>query len=1244
MGPPPAAAQGTARITPLLGRRVPTAAMAEGTTLFESALSTHSPAFLAEHVVFGGPIVPGAGFLEMALSAGTRELGNGDVQLESVAVSEALPASHEETTVQLVLDTPEDGARGFRIFSLRPTADGEPESWALHVQGRVRRADSSVDAPGLEELEAGDWTTIAPEQFYAAFAEAGLEYGPLFSNIVELRARADEALSRVRLPEALAGSNEFRVHPALLDACFQTAAAALVGADIEDLFLPIGMEAVRVLGQVGDEVVCHTRVVEGSTSERSIRLNLHLFRERPGTERALEPVLIVEGLQLVRADAAALRRADETARALLHAVQWQPASRDSDTAVVTGQRATLIGGDETSQALRKELERQGCSVAAKLGVDASIVVFLGGLMARPGDEPALCGELLTLAQALVRSSDPHRLTIVTRGAQPAGGAVAPEQAALMGLANTIALEHPELGLRRIDLDPAGDDGEAARLADELLGPDAETMLALRGTERLVPRLARLASLAATELTEPGDAYEVRARSYGSLENLELRSIERRAPADDEVEVELGATALNFKDVLHTLGMLQEWSEARGIHRAPEQPLGFEGAGTIVRVGGGVTNLALGDRVVVSWPGALATHVTVPASVCFEAPGGLDLAEAAALPTVFQTALYGLERCAKLKRGERVLIHAAAGGVGQAALQLAQRVGAEVYATASPSKHAFLRAQGVKHIFHSRHLDFADELLSATNDEGVDVVLNSLAGEFVDASLRCLRDGGRFVEIGKIGVKSESEMRAVRADVEYFLFDLSETLDESSETLSDLQADVIRGFAEGSLAPLPIKRFPARRAVDAFQYLAQARNIGKVVLTLPAGEGSAPSVRADRSYLLTGGLGALGLVIARRLVDDGARHLVLCGRRGLGEADEETKVAVAALEADGATVRCVAVDVSAREKVAALLETIARDLPPLAGVVHCAGVLDDGMILQLAPERFEAVLAPKVAGTRNLDELTRGLPLDFFVMFSSMAALLGAQGQASYAAGNAVMDAIAHQRVADGLPALSIQWGPWSGGGMAASLASRNQVRFAEMGLKSIAPEEGAQLFSRLLGEDRPQVAVLPITWSKFLRQLQKGGVPPFLEGFAAAAETSGDDRHALMDQLLTAPPDERVELLADFLERQLTRVLGFGASTRIDPRRNFGDLGVDSLLAVDLRNRLEASLDASLPATLLFDYPNLEALVGYLTGVVLGGLGAQNEEVTVPKVPAETVESLDDLSEDEIASRLAAEIDALSRE
>ena len=580
------------------------------------------------------------------------------------------------------------------------------------------------------------------------------------------------------------------------------------------------------------------------------------------------------------------------------------------------------------------------------------------------------------------------------------------------------------------------------------------------------------------------------------------------------------------------------------------------------------------------------------------------------------ALYSLERRARLQPRETVLIHAAAGGVGQAAVQLAQRAGARVVATASPGKWSVLEAQGVRHVFNSRDTDFAERVLELTEGRGVDVVLNSLAGDIIPASLKALAQGGRFVDIGKIGVWSDEQMQTERADVVYSTFDMADLLDADPGLHRELLDDLGAGFADGSLVAPPVRAWPLQDAVAAFTHLAQAKNVGKLVLAMPT-----PAVRDDRSYLVTGGLGALGLLAADWLVEQGARHLVLCGRSAPSERARER---IAALETAGAQVTVAAVDVSDRDQVRALLDGIT---PPLAGVQHAAGVLDDGVLMNMDWERFATVFAPKVDGARHLHELTRDRPLDHFVCYSSMASMVGSNGQGNYAAANAVLDALAHQRRSEGLPATSINWGPWAGGGMAASTEARNEARFAELGLRSIQPEQGLGFLERALAEPTfGQLGALPVTWSRYLARYPDGP-PPYLAGLASTlVESGGAVRDDILEQLQGVDFEQARTLLSGFLCRQLASVMGFATADDVDTRQEFTDMGIDSLLAVDLRNRLESNLAITLPATLVFDHPNLESLIEALALMM-----------TTADVDDALLDEIEGLSEEEAERLLAAE-------
>ncbi len=845
-----------------------------------------------------------------------------------------------------------------------------------------------------------------------------------------------------------------------------------------------------------------------------------------------------------------------------------------------------------------------------------------------GAQARACGSVLSLVQALAtsRPAGSPRLWIVTRGAQPAGAEPAPlgvAQAPIWGLSKVIVLEHPELRCARVDLDPSSPPGEDGALFEEVWSPDGEDQVAWRGDIRHVARLVR------SRLDAPGEApVRLEQSTPGVLDGLVLRAATRRRPGRGEVEIRVHAAGLNFRDVLNALAVRQD-----------ADPLGGECAGTVVAVGPGVDGLRVGDEVIAVAAGCLSTFLTTPVALVVRKPERLSFEEAGTIPLAFLTASYALDHVAKISAGDQVLIHAAAGGVGMAAVQLAQRAGAEILATAgSPEKREFLRSLGIRHVMNSRSLDFADEVRERTSGRGVDLVLNSLAGEFIPRSLSVLGAGGRFVEIGKRDIWTPERVAEFRRDVSYFVLDLAEVLTRDPAAVRPMLLQLVASVADGVLTPLPRRVFPIQEVAGAFRYMAQARHIGKIVVS-PARD----AVRADGSYLITGGLGGLGLLVAQWMVERGARHLVLMGRSPASDAARET---LHMLEQGGATVRVVQGDVARSGDLAAALAAIGDGMPPLRGVIHSAGVLDDGVLLQQEWERFARVMAPKVEGAWHLHALTREAPLDFFVLFSSTASLLGSPGQGNHAAANAFLDALAHHRRAHGLPAVSINWGAWAEVGAAA----RRNVgeRITMQGVSTIAPEQGLEVLARVLGGSPVQIGVLPVFWPKFLQQFGGAGAPPLLSALArearppATAERAAPPPPDVLRRVAEAPRGKRRGLLLAHVRDRVIKVLGLDPSHPVGGRQPLNELGIDSLMAVELRNLLgsDLALKRALPATLVFDHPTIEALTEYLCRAVL--LWEESPAGTPPSSPGDgdgtddALEKIEHLSDDEV-DRLFAE-------
>ncbi|HEX8051915.1 MAG TPA: SDR family NAD(P)-dependent oxidoreductase, partial [Thermoleophilaceae bacterium] len=789
-----------------------------------------------------------------------------------------------------------------------------------------------------------------------------------------------------------------------------------------------------------------------------------------------------------------------------------------------------------------------------------------------------------------------RLVLLTDNALATSGVESPNlaQAALLGLVRSAHSENPgRFGV--IDLD--GADASASALAGALAAEEPE--LALREGRALAPRLARASGL----IPPTAGAWRLGIERTGSLEDLTLvPSDAADAPlAEGHVRVAMRAGGLNFRDVLIALGMYPG-----------EAPLGSEGAGVVVETAADVEHLQPGDRVmgIVREPfgpyGVTDHHMLVPI------PDAWSFAEAASVPSVFATAYYALVDLAGLKQGERILIHAAAGGVGMAAVQIAKHLGAEVYATASPAKWDTVRGLGVPddHIASSRDLDFRDRFLDATEGAGMDVVLDALAREFVDASLDLLPQGGRFVEIGKADIREPDEVAAQHPGVRYRAFDLAEA---GPDRIQAMLLEVVALFERDALHHLPVSAWDLRHAVDAFRYMREAKHVGKIVLNVPQ------PPEPDGTVLITGGTGGLGALVARHLAaEHGARRLLLTSRRGL-EA-EGARDLVAALAELGCEAQVAACDVADRAQLADLLAAIPAE-HPLTAVVHAAGVLDDGVIDSLDGERLRQVMAPKVDGALNLHELTEDARLSQFVLFSSVASILGTPGQGNYAAANSFLDGLAHHRRAEGLPATALAWGAWERvGGMVGGLSEADRMRGERLGITGLSDELGLTLLDTARGAAQPLLVPVALDSGALRAQAKAGLLPPVLQGLVRTpVRRSSEATGSLATRLAAAPEAEWPAIVLDLVQSHVGAVLGHGSGDAIDPGRAFKELGFDSLSAVELRNRLIQATGLKLPTTLIFDHASPAAVAEFLRSKVAG---ADRPKPTARRAPASTDEPI----------------------
>ena len=761
--------------------------------------------------------------------------------------------------------------------------------------------------------------------------------------------------------------------------------------------------------------------------------------------------------------------------------------------------------------------------------------------------------------------------------------------ALWGFGKVAAREAAHLQPRMIDLDPA-ENMPSPDLAEEFLYPDSETHIAFRTGHRQAARLVRAAGAETERLSLPEPAGEsawlLEPDPQGALEGLRVETAPARPLEAGEVRVAVLATGLNFWDMFRSLGVIDE-----GL-------LGGEFCGRVLEVGPGVTTVQEGDRVVGLAFGTFSSEAVTCEEMVAPAPADLPAVALATMPTAFVSAALSFD-CSGLEAGEKVLIHAGAGGVGLAAIQLAQTAGAQVFATASAPKQAYLRSLGVEHVFDSRSTEFSEQILEATGGTGVDVVLNSLTGPgFIDASLACLARGGRFVELARVDILSHEEMSAARPDVGYWILELDVLKEHDPAEPGDALRRVMQCLTADELAPLTHTRWSLAEAGSAMKFMQAARHIGKIVFAASPLETG--RLRGDRTYLVTGGLGGIGCTVARWLADRGAGAIVLNGRR---DPDPEAVAAIAELRERGIAVSVELADMTDAAAVDAMLARIAETQPPLAGVIHSVGVLADASLTNQNWERFEQVLWPKVLGAWQLHHATADLDLDLFVLFSSVAGVLGNPGQANHSAANAFLDVLAAHRRSRGLAGQSIAWGAWSGLGEAEEQRERIAGQLEAAGTGWITPQQGLKALDRLVRQDPTAPMVAAVDWQVVAEGDQHHS--SFVEDLLAAAGHPGAHQETqadLLSELGQSPPAGHEQILAEFLRRELQAVMRLPNLPA--PSAEFADLGMDSLMAVEFRNRVNRGFAGAYSAgnTVVFDYPSIQSLAAHLASE-LAGLG-----------------------------------------
>ncbi|MFV8162165.1 sulfolipid-1 biosynthesis phthioceranic/hydroxyphthioceranic acid synthase [Mycobacterium sp. 134] len=1177
----------TIAVHPLLGANVRLHEEPER-YVWQADVGTAAQPWLADHKIRTVAVLPGAAYCEMALAAAQAVLGETS-EVRDIRFEQALLLD-EQTVVGASASVSSPGVAAFTVETDEEGQQARHATAVLHAA-----ADEQPPAYDMSAVVTAHPCDEDGAEVRNRVGQHGIQYGPAFTGLVTVRTSEAEArtvLAEVALPRSIRSQQDaYGVHPALLDACFQSVEAhpdvQALGGDV--LGLPLGVRRLRAYHSARNAHYCYTRLIKADAT--GIEADIDVL-DKDGTV-----LLTVQGLRL-GTGASGSGHDDQVLSERLLTVEWR--QRDLPEVEYAEAGSWLLisaseGPDAATDTLSSILKDRGAQcttmswpnqaddslTCAQLGNHlragrfTAVVILTSPNSGDHTDQSPLLGReyvrhLVHITRELPEvSGELPRLYVVTRNAQTvvAGDVANLDQAELRGLIRVIGTEHPHLTATQIDIDEATG---VEQVAQQLLSGSDEDETAWRNgrwyTARLCLAPLRPEERQTTVAHLERDRMRLQIRTPGDLESMELVSCEHVPPGPGQIEVAVSASSINFADVLVAFGRYPAFDG-----RLPQ--LGIDFAGLVTAVGPDVTDHKVGDRVGgLCADGCWGTFVTCDARLAATLPAGLTDAEAAALTIATATAYYGLNDMARIKSGDKVLIHSATGGVGQAAMAIARAAGAEIFATAgSEQRRQLLRDMGVEHVYDSRTLEFADQIRQDTDGYGVDIVLNSVTGAAQRAGLELLAFGGRFVEIGKRDIYGDTRLGLFpfRRNLSFYAVDLALMSVSHPDRLRELLETVYLLTAEGDLPMPEVTHFPLADAATAIRMMSGAQHTGKLVLDIPHTGSSRLVVppaqvrvfRPDGAYIITGGLGGLGLFMAERMAVNGCGRIVLSSR---SQPSAQASALLERIRATGADLVVECGDIAESGTAERLVAAATAGGLEVRGVLHAAGVIEDAALTNITDELIERDWAPKVYGAWNLHTATADQPLDWFCSFSSAAALVGSPGQGAYAAANSWLDAFSLWRRSQGLPGTAIAWGAWGQIGRGTALAEGAGI--------AIAPDEGAYAFEALLRHDRAYTGYAPITGAPWLSVFAERS--PFAEAFRSTGQsaTGTSKLRAELDEL---PPDEWAAKLRHVISDQVSVIL----RRSVDPDRPLSEYGMDSLGALELRTRIENETGIRISAT-----------------------------------------------------------------
>tara|TARA_R100000027_G_scaffold7932_4_gene6004 strand:- start:27724 stop:33774 length:6051 start_codon:yes stop_codon:yes gene_type:complete len=1159
--------------------------------------------FLPDHGIHDQTVFPGMGYVEAALALGKEVYGEESSVLADVDFEKFLIIDPKKIQLLVSHIDPETGS--FEIGSRELGSSGTTQR---HARGRIsRRGEETPPSFDLAEAKELCRKPLPLDTMYEKLNRRGLLYGPTFRPITEIFTGHQCFFATLETEVDLHQADHL-MHPTLLDACLQP---ILYIARKDRLFVPNGMKRMRFFGGSGRRFYAFGRLLRQTDSYLEGQVWL--------TDESGNAIAIIEQMSCQAIDTEAISNDAPST----YVPFWKEEDQPRKTEVSCIPPAIIIGHTSFSDpSLHQALGGRGIEclmlddsktrdlleskITEVLPEGGRVIITLGTANQRETadyERILKCNLVfLEIIQAISKRSSAMDLTVLTRGGQPSADPISNdnrEAYSLPALGTLAANESPSVRFRSIELGTMESEECAKKVWREIANGSLGE-IAFHKNVRSEKTLRRSdlpeapVRMAEQSVDEP---IAMTLSGAQRIESISYRNCNRREPGEKEVEIRIHSSALNYKDYLKVVGRLSTIATKDTYF---EDSIGMECIGEVVRAGNGFEPvMQVGQTVIGFAQNAFSSYATTQASLLVPAPREAG-PWAAGITVVYLTAVHGLERLANLSKGERVLIHQATGGLGMAAIQVARRIGAQIFVTAgSEEKRSTLRSMGIEHVYASRDLSFSEGIRKATNGEGVDVVLSALAGPAQHESLSLLRSGGRFIEVGKKDIIENSglPLRSFNRNILFASVDIDRLILERPILIKEMLQEIVGRFDRGEFQPDPGQLFPANQIQQAFQLMAQSQHRGKILLDYRKGSVDIPSsprqpgrIRSDGSYLVTGGTSGFGLETAKWLCRQGAGRVILLSRRGMDS--DGLRETLNLLDSEDTEIVVEQGDVTDPLSLQPTAAKMSSDGFTPAGVIHGAMVLDDSPLLDMESAKFSRVFEPKVKGLLNLLEELPSAELDFFLCYSSISSLIGNRAQSNYVAANAILDATCHDLRSKGVPALSINWGALSESGVVARSSELGGI-LESAGITGLSNQEALTVLEKSLAADLPQVAAFSLDWEKWQDSHPAlNGDPRFAEHVERASGGEEDPVLTELRQVLEShPPEEQIILVEERLASGLSAVLKIPPD-QIKPESKLSEMGVDSLLLLELSLELKARTGVSISAMEFLKGPSLRDLGG----------------------------------------------------